>query len=81
MRLVSRTRVPQATLALLGQFGDRPGAQTMPLKFTPGREVYDPDRRMVVFFARDDDMLLRRRGHPLKVRIQAIARENYRKRL
>jgi hypothetical protein len=53
----------------------------MPLKFTPGREVYDPDRRMVVFFARDDDMLLRRRGHPLKVRIQAIARENYRKRL
>jgi hypothetical protein len=76
----------------------------MPLKFTPGRAVYDPDRRMVLFLARDDDMLVRcavtgralavaaalyslDTDNPLvvyrslKVRIQAIAREKYRKRL
>jgi hypothetical protein len=76
----------------------------MPLKFTPGRAVYDPDRRMVLFLARDDNMLVRcavtgralaaaatlhslDKDKPLvvyralKVRIQAIAREKYRKRL
>ena len=31
----------------------------MPLKFTPGRAVYDPDRRMVLFLARDENMLVR----------------------
>ena len=30
----------------------------MPLKFTPGRAVYDPDRRMVLFLARDENMLV-----------------------
>jgi hypothetical protein len=41
----------------------------MPLKFTPGRAVYDPDRRTLVVY------------RALKVRIQTIAREKYRKRL
>ena len=76
----------------------------MPLKFTSGPAVYDPDRRMVLFLARDDNMLVRcavtRRAlaaaatlhsldkdkplvvyRSLKVRIRAIAREKYRKRL
>jgi hypothetical protein len=31
----------------------------MPLKFTPGRAVYDPERRMVRFLARDESLLVR----------------------
>ena len=31
----------------------------MPLKFAPGGAVYDPDRRMVRFLARDESPLVR----------------------
>ena len=75
----------------------------MPLKFTPSRAVYDPERRMVRFLARDENLLVRcavtrralaaaailyslERDEPLvlyralRARIQAIAKEKYRKR-